>query len=178
MRTSTTRATSAAVLAVLALGVGGCGGSGDDTKAAKAISDSLMSSSTQKGNQFLDLKRKDADCIGDGFVGKIGTDKLKKYGLVTKDLKSDKQVTGVKMSAADAKSATGVLFDCTDVPSMMKTAIGKSAGTSKAVQTCLNKALNDATLRRVFTAVFQGDQAGATKALTTPMTSCMSGSAG
>jgi hypothetical protein len=46
------------------------------------------------------------------------------------------------------------------------------------VQACLNKALNDSTLRTVFTAVFQGDQDGATKALTTPMTSCMSGSAG
>jgi hypothetical protein len=177
MRTSTTRATSAAALLVLALGVGGCG-NGDDAKASKAISDSLMSSSAQKGTQFLDLKRKEADCIGDGFVDRIGTDQLKTYGLVTKDLKADKLVTGVKMSAADAKSATGVLFDCTDVTSMMKKTVGKSPGTSKAVQTCLNKALNEATLRTVFTSVFQGDQDGATKALTKPMTSCMSGSAG
>ncbi len=175
---------TAATLAVLALPValtlGACG-NGDDTKASKAISDSIMKQQAGSTSSILSMKRKDATCIGDGFVDKIGTDKLKKYGLLTKDLKSDKSVSNIKMSAGDAKSATGVLFSCTDVQTMMTRAIGSSAQTKSlpaGIKACINKAFTDDNLRPMFTMVFQGRQSEAQKQLTTPLLKCASGKAG
>jgi hypothetical protein len=157
---------TAAVLTALAFTLSACGGN-DDAEASKAISDSIMKSQNSQdssASQFLSMKRKDADCIGDGLVDKIGTEKLQKYGLLTKDNKTDKGVGDVKMSASDSESATGVLFDCTDVEGMMQTAITKS-GTEK-------------NLRPMFTKIFQGKQEEAQKDLTTPMMKCATGSAG
>jgi hypothetical protein len=180
MTTSTTRSAGAAVLAVLALSVSACGGSGDDSKAAKNISASIMSS--QKGSsssQFLTLKKKDADCIGKGLVDKVGTDKLKKYGVLDKNLKPSKTgISDVKMSVKDAKSTTSVLFGCADVEKMMQTAINKSGQIPKTMQTCVSKALSENTLRPMFTELFQGKTDAAQKALTGPMTKCATGSGG
>ena len=67
-------ATALAVLAVpLALSLGACG-NGDDTKASKAISDSIMKQQAGSTSSILSMKRKDATCIGDGFVDKIRCD--------------------------------------------------------------------------------------------------------
>jgi hypothetical protein len=174
-----TKRLGVALLTVLALSLGGCGGSGDDTKASKAVSDLIMKpSGSGDATQFLSMKRKDADCIGDGFVDKIGTDKLQKYGLVTKDLKPGTSVSGVKMSADDAKSATDVLFGCTDVEAMMQTALDKSGSIPKKMRSCVDKVLSEDNLRPVVTKTFQGQQDEATKGLTGPITKCVAGSSG
>jgi hypothetical protein len=178
MSTSTTRSTSraagAAVLAALALTVSACGGNGDDSKAAKNISASIMQSQKGSGStQFLTLKKKDADCIGKGLVDKVGTDNLKKYGVLDKNLKPSKNgISDVKMSAADAKSTTSVLFGCADVEKMMQSAINKSGQIPKTMQTCVDKALSGDNLRPMFTQLFQGNTDAAQKALTGPMTKC------
>ena len=83
----------AAGAVVLALGLSSCGGGSndDDAAASKALSDSIMKSQ-KSGNDaassLLTLKQKEADCIGDGLVDKIGTDQLQKYKLLTKDNKA------------------------------------------------------------------------------------------
>lgn len=164
-----------AMALVLALSVTGCGGD-DDAAAAQAISDSIVKSSSKSSSQFLSMKRKDADCIGDGLVDKIGTAKLQKYGLLTEDMKPKEDISNVKMSAGDAEAATGVLFGCTDVEAMMESAIGKSRTVSKQAKTCVNKTLTESSLRPMFTLIFQGKQDEAAKALTEPIMNCaMSG---
>jgi hypothetical protein len=179
MTTSTTRAVGAALLAALALSVGACGNN-DDSTARKNISTSIMKS--QQGSstsQFLDLKKKDADCISKGLVDKVGTDNLKKYGVLDKNLKaSSKGISDVKMSAADAKSTTGVLFGCADVEKMMQAAINKSGQIPASMQSCVNKALSEGNLRPMFAELFQGKTDAAQKALTGPMTKCATGAGG
>lgn len=165
------RALPAAVLTAFVLALSGCGG-GDDATAAKAISDSLMKDNSSSATQLLTMKRKDADCIGDGLVDKVGTDKLKKYGLLTEDNKSKTGINDVKMSATDAKATTTVLFDCTDVEAMMESAVTKTGSLPAKVKTCVTKALTEDTLRPLFDEIFQGNQDEATKALTGPITKC------
>lgn len=164
---------AATLTAVLALGLSSCGNN-DDATASKSISSSIMKS--QKGaagaSQVLDLKKKEADCIGDGLVKDIGTERLQKYKLLTKDLKADKQVTAVKMDAKDAKSATGVLFDCTDVPTMMQSAVAKSGSLPKSMKGCVNKALNEKNLRPMFEKQFNGKGEEATQGLLKAMSAC------
>jgi hypothetical protein len=164
------RALPAAVLTALVLALSGCGGGDDDAKASKAISDSLMKNSSS--SKLLTMKRKDADCIGKGLVDKVGTEKLQKYGLLTKDNTSKSGINDVKMSATDAKSTTKVLFGCTDVEAMMESAITKSGSINAKVKACVTKALTEDNLRPMFDEIFQGKQDEATKALTGPITKC------
>lgn len=170
---------AAVVTAVLALGLSSCGNN-DDQQASKAISDSIMKSQSSAGNssRLLDLKRKDADCIGDGLVDKIGTDQLQKYKILTQDLKANKDVTGVTMSAGDAKSATDVLFGCTDVPGMMQKALNSSGQIPAQMKACVSKQLNEANLRPMFEKVFNGKEQEATQGLIQAMSKCGLGSAG
>ncbi len=172
------RALPAAALAALVLSVGGCagsdgggGGNSDDAKASKAIADSIMKSG-DGSTQLLSMKRKDADCIGDGLVDKIGTEKLRTYGLLTKDNASKGAINDVSMSAKDAKATTKVLFGCTDVEAMMNAAVSKSGSLPKKVKACVTRTLTEATLRPVFDQMFQGNQDEASKALTGPITKC------
>ena len=170
---------AAALLAVMALLLAGCGGN-NDAQAAKAISDSIMKEQKSSGqsSQFFSMDKKDADCIGKGLVDKIGTDQLQKYGVLTKDNKTKKDVTGVKMSAGDAKSATDVLFKCTDVEGMMQKALDQSGTIPAAMKDCVHKVLNEDNLRAMFEKIFAGQQDEAQKALVQPMMKCASGNQG
>jgi len=129
-------------------------------------------------DKTIQLKRKEADCIGDGLVDKIGTDQLREYKLLTKDNKAGQDVTTVKMSAGDAKATTDVLFGCTDVPGMMNKAMNSSGQVPAAMQDCVNKALNDEALRGMFTHVFQGNEEQAKQDLIQPMMKCANPNAG
>ncbi len=174
-----TRTRTAGAFIVLALTLSGCGGNNDDT-AATNISASIMKSQKKASgtSSFFSMKKKDADCIGKGLVDKIGTDQLQKYKLLDKDLKTKDSVTDVKMSAGDAKKATTVLFGCTDVVKMMQGAMDKSGSVPKQMKPCVDKALNDKSLRGMFTQIFQGDQEAAKKQLVEPMMKCAIGSQG
>ena len=173
--------TAAAAATLLALSLSSCGGN-DDAEASKAISASIMKSQSSSGNQaasqLLSLKKKDADCIGDGLVDKIGADQLREYKLLTKDNEAGKDVTTVKMSEGDAKATTNVLFECTDVPGMMKKAMNSSGRVPAEMRDCVNKTLSDQALRGMFTHVFQGNEEQARKDLIQPMMRCANPNAG
>lgn len=174
-----TKTLTAAVLTVLALTLSACG-SNDDAKAAKSLSESIMKQQKSAGStpQLFSVKQKDADCIGNGMVKKIGTDQLKQYGILDKDLKAKKQVNGVKMSAGDATSATDVFFGCTDILSMVRSAIAKSGTVPARMRTCVDKSLTEATIRPYFVSTFQGKSSQAQRNLTAPMSKCALGSGG
>jgi hypothetical protein len=172
------RILAAAGIAALALTATGCG-TNDDAKAAKSLSDKIVSSQKSGStSQFFALDRKNADCIGKGFVDKIGTDRLQKYGILDKNLDAKQNVDNVEMSAGDASSATDVFFGCVDVTSMVKKEIAKSGQIPGQMQSCVNRTLTDKNLRPVFTKVFEGNQQDAQKSLVQPMMKCAQGSAG
>jgi len=124
------------------------------------------------------MERKDADCIGEGLVDKIGTEKLQEYGLLTKDNKTKNDVTGVKMSKQDADSATDVLFDCADVKGMMQKAMDQAGTVPKEMRACVDKVLSEENLRGMFAKIFQGQQDQAQQELVQPMMACATGNAG
>jgi hypothetical protein len=178
-----TKTLSAAILTVLALFLSSCGGgasdSADDARASQAISDVAMRQDPQGPARFVKLQRKEADCIGKGLVDKVGTEQLQKYGLLNDDLKpTRKGLTAVKMSPADAKAATDVVFGCTDVTTKAKAAIGKSGIVPKRLGSCVDRTLTERTLRTLFTKLFEGRQQDATRALMAPLTRCALGKSG
>ena len=166
------RTPTIAVLAALAATLSACGG-GDDAQAAKAISDSIVSDQ-DAGSDVMQVGREDADCIGDGLVDKIGTEQLQEYGLLTKDLKVDKQVTNVKFSTEDAKAATDTLFACTDVMGMISKSM-PTQGMDEATRECFEDVLTEDAVRGMFVNMFSGKQDEASQALVEPMMKCAAG---
>jgi hypothetical protein len=168
---TTTRVTAA--VAGLLLVLTACGGNGDDEKAAQAISDSIMKEQKASGSSdVFQMKQEEADCIGDGFVEEIGTDKLKEYGFLTEDLKTADRLTDVKMSTEDASAAADTLFGCADVQKMMTESMGDLDPKTKA---CLEDVMTEDALRDLFTKMFSGKQEEAGQDLIAPMMKCTAG---
>jgi hypothetical protein len=166
-----TRVTAA--VAGLLLVLTACGGSGDDEQASKAISDSIMKEQKASGSSdVFQMKQEEADCIGDGFVDEIGTDKLKEYGFLTEDLKTADKLSDVKMSTEDAQAAANTLFDCADVRKMMTESMGDLDPKTKA---CIEDVMTEDALRDLFTKMFSGKQDEAGQDLIAPMMKCTAG---
>ena len=161
---------AAAVMTALALSTAGCGNK-DDEKAATAISSSIIKEQKSGQTSSVKLTQKQADCIGKGLVDKIGTEQLQKYDVITKDLKVNKDVTNVKMSSKDATSATDTFFSCADVMGMMKKAMSSSAQMPAEVKACMNKAMTEPAVRKMFVGMFTGDK-NASQDLTKSMMQC------
>lgn len=165
------RTLAAAVIAGLTMTLTACGGSGDDDAAAKAISDSIMEEQEGGSAEVFAMKREEADCIGEGFVGEIGVDQLQEYGFLTEDLKAE-PMTSVTMDTADAEAATGVLFDCADVPALMSQAMASGQQVDAKTQKCLDEVLTEDKLRTMFTLMFSGKQDEASQEVIAPMMEC------
>lgn len=158
--------------AALLLALSACGGGNDDAEAAKAISDSIMASQEdQTGGdaQMFAMPREDADCIGEGFVDEIGTEKLQEYGFLTEDLKAAEDFTNVEMSEGDATAAADTVLGCTDVQAMMSKAMGE---VDAATRECFEEVLTEDALRSLFTKMFSGQQEEAGQELIAPMMEC------
>lgn len=158
------------LIAALLLPLTACGGGADDDKAAKAISDSIMASQkSQTGGQMFVMPREDADCIGDGFVDEIGTEKLQEYGFLTDDLKAAEDFTNVEMSKEDAAAAADTLLECADVQEMLSKAMGEVDAKTRE---CFEEVLTEDALRSLFTKMFSGQQEEAGQELVQPMMEC------
>jgi len=166
----TSRATVLAAALLLPL-TAACGGSDDDAQASKAISDSIMESQEeQSGNaQMFAMPREDADCIGDGFVDRIGTEKLQEYGFLTEDLKAASDFTNVEMAKEDAEAAADTVIECADVQKMMSQAMGEVDAKTRE---CFEDVLTEKALRSLFTKMFSGQQEEAGQELIQPMMEC------
>jgi hypothetical protein len=166
-----------AVLTVLALSLSGCGG-GDDAKASKSIADSVMSTSSSGATSLVKVKRKDADCIGHGLVDRIGVDRLRAYTLLDENLQARNDITQVKMSATDARSATDVFFRCTDMRALVRRALSSAGTVSADMRACIDRTLTDKNLRAFLSLTLQGNSTQAQNLLTDPMAKCPKGDFG
>lgn len=148
-----------------------CGGSGDDAKAAEAISQSMMESSDDE----FTVDEKQADCVGEGMVDKIGVDKLKSYGMLNDDLTVDDSVTDVTMEEADADNAAAVIIGCVDAQAMMAEQFAADDTMTDEQKECVSDAFDDEALTGMFSLIFQGKEEQATNELMEPLMSCMMG---
>lgn len=150
--------------AALVLLLGACGGS-DDEAASKAISDSIMDSN----NSTFEVTQEQADCVGDGMVDGIGTEKLVDYGVITEDIEASDGLDSVKMTEDDAGSAADVMQDCADIKEIFTSAMGELP---EEAQTCIEEKLTDDVLHDFLVAVFMDDQDAGTQSMLGALTEC------
>lgn len=165
-----------AIAALLSTGAllltAGCGNS-DAATAKKNLSADLMKHQSTGVGQ---ITQKQADCLAGGMVDNVGVDHLKQYKLLKPDLSvnSGASLQGVKMSKQDASGAADAIVSCIDASKTIKESLSKTMGSMTPQQgACIDKALSKDVLKTLFTDVFSGDQAGAQKAVTTPLSKCM-----
>ena len=165
---------TAALAVTLSVVAGGCAGGDDDAEAARAISASIVKQqkSGSGPGALLSLQPRQARCIGDGLVKDIGVDRLRKSGMLTRDNKVEGAVTDAKLPEPDARKATDVLFGCADVEAMVEKGLARSGNIAREMQPCVNRVLDESTLRSVFTDFFQGDE-NAAQVLVRPMMRCI-----
>jgi hypothetical protein len=170
---------AAAVVAAVTFSVSGCGGTDDTAEASQAISDSIVKQqkSDSGPGALLSLRRTEADCIGKGMVDKIGVDALRQSRMLTEDNKVKGSVTDAKLPAGDARTATEVLFGCADIEAMVEKGLARSGNISPKMRPCVNKVVDDKSLRPMFTEYFQGNK-DAPQKLVQPMLRCIGGNTG
>jgi hypothetical protein len=143
-----------AVLLALALPLSACG-SGDDEKAARSISKELRG---DQGSEMA-LDKKQSDCVAEGFVDEIGTEKLQEYGMLDKNFEA-KSTDELKMAEADAEKAATTFEDCAPVKKMMLSAFEQQEMPAEA-QDCIEGKMTDEVLHDFLVDLFSGDQQGA-----------------
>lgn len=174
----------AALAIALLVPVSACGsshstGSSSDAKAADSISDAIVAESGKANTGSLtDLDRKDADCVGEKMVDRIGVDQLQKYGLLDANNTVQKDVEQVKMSPDDARAMTDTFFDCADVMGLLHKSMQAAGGDNPQMQACLKRALTEDAVRAMLTSTFSGDTEKAAKALQEPMMKCVTDAQG
>lgn len=172
---------TAAVAVVLSLAASACAGAStdDDAEASRAISASIVKQqqSDSGPGALLSLQRKEATCIGDGLVKRIGVERLRKSGMLTDDNRVKGSVTEASLPKADARTATSVLFGCADIEAMVEKGLARSGNISSKMLPCVNKVVDDKSLRAMFIDYFQGDK-NAPQALVRPMMRCIGGNVG
>lgn len=115
-----------------------------------------------------------ARCVAEGAVGKIGVPALQGYGIVTKDLKVNKEIQGVSMSREDADTLAGVFVGCIDAEKLFeKTLLAALPGDpDQQVQDCVRKAVDTESVTAILSARFQGRTAGAYERLQQKVSAC------
>ncbi|GAA1940985.1 hypothetical protein [Nocardioides marmoribigeumensis] len=130
----------------------GCG-TNDDETAAKNIKASILKEQVAGA----DLTGRQAGCLADNIVDKIGVDQLKKYGLLDKDLKVDDKLTDVKLKKDDADAMAASFTGCVDAEGLIEKQFSQAAsGMSDKQQQCIKDVLTKDRVEKILSLTFQG----------------------
>jgi hypothetical protein len=175
-----------AVLLLLA----GCGGGDTQSSGASSssglsadeqtVADNLAAQMVRSGQVSGESSAQDAvtpdqaTCVAEGAVAKIGVPSLQDYGIVTEDLKVNKEIQGVAMSREDADALADVFVGCIEAEKLFeKTFLAALPGTpDQEVQDCVRKAVDTGSVTAVLSARFQGRTAGVYDRLQERVSAC------
>ena len=143
----------------------GCGGN-DDATAAKNIKASIL----KEDVAGAELTSKQAGCLANDIVDKIGVDQLQKYGLLDKNLKVDDKLTDVKLKKKDADSMAGAFTSCVDAEGLIEKQFSQAAsGMSDKQQQCIKDVLTKDKVEEILSLTFQGKSADIQNSLRTDL---------
>ena len=158
------RALTGTALAVL-LACAGCSGnteeqSGvhlttDERVAARALAGQLLDSGTLSGRRAV--ARRQATCIADGAVDRVGLDRLQHYRVVTGQLEAGQRLEDVRMDRPDAAALADVFLGCVDAERLFEEQLlGSVPGLDPRDKRCVRRAVDAEAARSVLRLTFQG----------------------
>jgi hypothetical protein len=146
-------AVSTAVLLATSGLLTGCGGGNDDATAAKNIKASILKEDVAGAS----LSDKQAGCLADNIVDKVGVDQLQHYGLLDKDLKVQDKLTDTKLKKDDADAMAASFTKCVDAEGLIEKQFSQAAtGMSKKQQQCIKDVLTKGKVEQILSLTFQG----------------------
>ncbi len=165
----------------------GCGG--DDQPSAsrspeeQTAADNLAAQIVRTGDVSGESAQKDAvtadqaQCIGEGAVDEVGLTRLQHYGILTKGLKVNKGIQGVKLSRKDARALAGVFVECIDAEALFEKQLLRTLPKSerRKARGCVRKAVDTGSVRAVLSASFQRKDARAYDRLRHKVSACTGG---
>jgi hypothetical protein len=145
---------AAALLCVATFTLTACGNSDADT-AKENLKAKMMSSNDSLGTKATD---KEATCIADGMVDKIGVEQLQKYHFLTKDLKVSDKAGGTTLKQDDAEAFAKVYIDCIDMAELLTERAKEAKSYTQDQKDCIKGALDEKVMEKGLAALFQGKQ--------------------
>ena len=162
-------AATVAVLVATSSLLAGCG-SNDDETAAKNIKASILKEDVAGAS----LTDKQAGCLADDIVDKIGVDQLKKYGLLNDKLAVDDQITDVKLKTKDADAMAASFTDCVNAEELIEKQFSQAAsGMNTKQQQCIKDVLTKDKVEQILSLTFQGKQDQIQSDLRTDLVKCL-----
>ena len=162
-------AVSAVALAATSGLLVGCG-SNDDETASKNLKASIL----KEDVAGAELTEKQAGCLSDDIVEKIGTEQLKEYGLLNDKLKVNKELTNVKLKKKDADSMASAFTTCVDAEELIEKQFSQAAsGMSEKQQTCIKDVLTEDKVEEILSLTFQGKAADIQSDLRDDLVKCV-----
>lgn len=135
--------------------------SGDEQTAADNLAAQILRSRAVAGRTAEDsVTEEQAICIAEGAVTGVGLEALQDYGILTEQLKVNKGIQGVAMTAPHAGALAGAFAGCLDVEELFEQQLTAAKGLSKAQQACIREAVTEAAAREVLALSFQGRTRG------------------
>lgn len=146
-------------------------GNDDEATAVENISAQMKESTDDE----FPIEDDQADCVAEGIVDGVGVEKLQEYGLLDDNLEVDTTLGSVTMEKADADVTADALLSCTDAHAMLVEEMAGDDTMTQEQQDCLTEALDEDTLREMFSLILQDKEEEASNNLLGPVMSCMMG---
>jgi hypothetical protein len=157
------------------LSLSACSDGSDEERAAAALKAEMVANAGMTtGRNVNDAQ---TSCVTRGMVDEMGVDTLQGYDLLTDDLRSDRSIQGVTLSADDADTLAQVFDDCMDVEAMMEKQIiaglGLPARQQRRAARCVREHVTAGQVRRTMSLEFQGVENPVFKRLRAQLRSCL-----
>jgi hypothetical protein len=173
--------TLGATLTLLAAGaLAGCGDDSDGAASGRLTADKQTAADNLAGQIVTSgdvagrntVTREQATCIAEGTVGDVGLAALQRYGILTEDLKVDRNIQGVVMDRPDAVALAGVFVECVDVERLFERQFLAGAKLTREQRQCVRDTVDEESVTEVLARSFQGETAGVYDGLEDALAAC------
>jgi hypothetical protein len=150
---------------------------GDEHVAAEALAGQLLDSGALSG--YGAVARRQATCLGEGAVARLGLDRLQHYRVVTARLEPGRRLEEVRMTRPDAAALADVFLRCVDAERLFEEQlIGSVRAIDPQARRCIRQAVDADAARTVLRLTFQGRADRRSDEIRERLTACAAGRGG
>ena len=147
----------------------------DERVAAEALAGQLLDSGSLSGRRAV--ARRQATCLAEGAVARVGLDRLQHYRVVTAQLESGRRLEDVRMERPDAAALADVFLRCVDAERLFEEQLlGSVPRLDPHGRRCIRRAVDAEAARTVLRLTFQGRAERRSDEIRDRVAGCASGS--